>query len=122
MAGWRFWRRSRRLQAPALTPEDYWRLIKRANVRPGMFLRTGTLRDGGSLKPSASTGTKEHGTRTRATVTTVECSSYYLPGTQPVDSLGRILLLPANSYSVPGVFTRGTEVRGVSGEQLGSAG
>jgi hypothetical protein len=78
-------------------------------------LLRGTLRNGGSPRPSAFTGMRERGTRTPVTVTTVGCSSDSVRGRELAAHSARILLRPANSSTALGSSTGGTATRGESG-------
>ena len=79
------------------------------------YRATGTRPDGGYRRPSASTIAREPGTRTRATATTVVCSSYSPPG-DPWAAVRDPTLQPrASSYTVRGVSTFVTAAPGVSG-------
>jgi len=81
----------------------------------------GTPPDGGSPKPSVSTGTREHGTPTQGMVTTGASNSFWLRGPVWVD--GRDLTKPpcVSSFIVRGSCTSVMGSLGESGGQQGSA-
>lgn len=79
------------------------------------FPDTGTLPGGGSLKPSASTDTKEPGTPTPETGTTAAFSSYSVQRAPSISRFDPISPRRANSFTVPGWSTAATVTHGSSG-------
>lgn len=93
----------------------------------------GVRRDGGSRRRFAFTRTKAHGTTTPATATSAGCSSSARRGSvQAVDTTPRsitpaleISRLPRareSNYIGPSWYGHATDIHGVSGEPLASAG
>ena len=79
----------------------------------------GTPLDGGSRKPSASTGTKEPGTLRQATAIQAASSSSLRRGGLSVEQAFHLVRPHENSSTVRGSFTAGTAIPGVSGAPEG---
>ena len=119
MRGWLLRRRLRRLSWEELLAAGYaWKVTDDCKLEL-VSLKPGTPPDGGSLKPSASTGTKEPGTPTPETGTTAGCSFWYPLGDQSEGRYGLISQAHASNSFGPGSSTAATATPGVSGAPRG---